>query len=75
MNKPGLPHCLFDNNVEDLAHGLAILSVGDIDLAWVDHVLPLDVNHQIDLAAIQLRLNLELIVFTDDLLLCPNIES
>lgn len=46
-----LSHGLLDDDVEDLAHGLAVSPVGAVDVLGVDDVLALFVDLEVDLLA------------------------
>lgn len=47
-------HGLLDDDVEHLAHCLAILPVGLVDVCWIDNELAFTLNQKVHLASIQL---------------------
>jgi hypothetical protein len=55
LQETSLTHGLLDNDVQDLAHGLAVLTVGVVEVGGVNAVFSLEVDLEGDLVAHQLR--------------------
>lgn len=73
LEESGLSHGLLDDDVEDLAHCLAVSSVRAVDVLGVDDVLALFVDFQVDLLAHEH--GLDQVAFFFKSLSGPNVET
>lgn len=54
LDEASLTHCFLDDDVEDLAHGLAIPPIGFVDLTWINNEFSFPFDEKSDLSTIQL---------------------
>ena len=73
LNETSLAHCLLDNDIEDLTHGLTVLVTSVVDVSRIDNELTLLLDYESHFATTEL--GFETILLFIKSLSGPNIES
>ena len=73
LNQASFTHSFLDDDIENLTHCLAVLSIRLVDLPWIDNELSLSFDNKSDLSSFELRL--DKVRLLHQLLSGPDVET